>query len=228
MSQREFKGIWIPAEVWLHPKLTAVEKVVLMDIHSMTTREDGNFFKSNETIAEQCMCSVATIKRAIKKLQNMGWLETETRGRRRYMWITTKFKLDLVLVQNDPEVAQNEPPGGSKRPSSNTKSNTASNSLSKTRSADGFKMTLFGKNEEFDAMWETWKNDRKERNKKYTVMGEEMALNNLYALSGGDPNKAIQIIKQSITNGWQGLFPIKPGQQRANLDAKQAIDWANK
>ena len=89
-------------------------------------------------------------------------------------------------------------------------------------------MTLFGKNEEFDAMWETWKNDRKERNKKYTVMGEEMALNNLYALSGGDPNKAIQIIKQSITNGWQGLFPIKPGQQRANLDPKQAIDWANK
>lgn len=230
MSQRQFKGIWIPAEVWLHPELTAVDKVVLMDIHSMTTREDGNYFKSNETIAEQCMCSVATIKRAIKKLQKLGWVETELRGRRRYMWVTTKFKLDQVLVQNDDKQVQKEPAAGSKRTSSNTTSKPDSNSLSKSRKAEGFKLTLFGNHEDFNNMWATWKADRKERGvKKYTVMGEEMALNNLFALSGGNHQKAIEIIKQSIQNGWQGLFPIKPGtQQRPNLDPKQAIEWANK
>lgn len=37
----------------------------------------------------------------------------------------------------------------------------------------------------------------------------KLAINTLNKLSGGDNEKAIQILNQSIFNGWRGLFPLK-------------------
>ena len=37
----------------------------------------------------------------------------------------------------------------------------------------------------------------------------ELAINTLNKLSAGDNEKAIQILNQSIFNGWRGLFPLK-------------------
>jgi hypothetical protein len=38
---------------------------------------------------------------------------------------------------------------------------------------------------------------------------------------------AIKIIQQSITQGWQGLFALKTGAKRNQLDAEQALNWAS-
>ena len=42
----------------------------------------------------------------------------------------------------------------------------------------------------------------------------ELAINKLNKLSGGNSDKAIQIINESIMNGWKGLFPLK--EERTN------------
>ena len=48
----EFKGVWIPASVWLDAGLNAIQKVLLSEVDSFTAREQ-EYFKANETIAEE-------------------------------------------------------------------------------------------------------------------------------------------------------------------------------
>lgn len=52
----------------------------------------------------------------------------------------------------------------------------------------------------------------------------ELAINNLEKLSGGDNDKAIAIINQSILNSWKGLFELKEDKKQA----KSSVDeWLN-
>ena len=61
--------------------------------------------------------------------------------------------------------------------------------------------------------WEEWKNYKKEKKQKLTKSTAEKQLQNLqkWHLEGQDPN---EIIDKSISNGWQGLFPLK--QEKSN------------
>lgn len=60
--------------------------------------------------------------------------------------------------------------------------------------------------------WPAWKDYRRQIKKPILPVSEQKALDELYRLSGGIVDLANQIISQSIANGWQGLFAIKPGQ----------------
>ena len=80
--EREFKGVWIPREVWLNPDLSLTEKALLAEIDSFTG--DGKaFYKSNETIQEEYKVSRPTISKALKKLEGLGFIKVEFDGRRR-------------------------------------------------------------------------------------------------------------------------------------------------
>ncbi|HPO05748.1 MAG TPA: hypothetical protein PLQ36_01425 [Candidatus Gracilibacteria bacterium] len=50
---------------------------------------------------------------------------------------------------------------------------------------------------------------RKEIKKPIKKIGLNALLNNLEKLSGGDPKIKIEILEQSMANGWQGVFPVK-------------------
>jgi len=79
---RQFKGVWIDASIWLNPNLTLIEKALLAEIDSFTG--DGkSFYKSNETIQEEYQISRPTISKAFKKLEDMGFIKIEFDGRRR-------------------------------------------------------------------------------------------------------------------------------------------------
>lgn len=59
--------------------------------------------------------------------------------------------------------------------------------------------------------WQLWK-DYKEAEFKFkykSVLSEQAAINLLVRLSEGDETMAAAIIRQSMENGWQGLFPYK-------------------
>lgn len=80
----------------------------------------------------------------------------------------------------------------------------------------------------FVETWETWINYRKESKKKLTVSTREMQLKNLlqWNNSGHD---VIQIINNSIMNGWQGLFepkgvnPVKKAETRNLPDLRELM-----
>lgn len=65
--------------------------------------------------------------------------------------------------------------------------------------------------EKFLIEWGRWKDyKRDEHGFKYkTPMSEQAAMNDLVKISKGDEVAATQIIRQSIANGWKGLFGLK-------------------
>ena len=71
-QQREFRGIWIAAEVWLDTRLNATEKIVLAEIDSLDGA-DG-CYASNAYLAAFCQCSERKITEAIAKLIECGYV----------------------------------------------------------------------------------------------------------------------------------------------------------
>lgn len=82
---RDFKGVWIPKNVWLDERLTALEKVILVEIDSLSQDDDG-CYASNEYIAKFCQCSERKVSDSITRLKKLGYLEiTKFDGRKRYL-----------------------------------------------------------------------------------------------------------------------------------------------
>jgi hypothetical protein len=64
--------------------------------------------------------------------------------------------------------------------------------------------------------WDLWKDYKNKQFKfKYkTVQSEQAAFDDLVRLSEKNCNNAIEIIKQSMANGWKGLFELKISQNK--------------
>lgn len=84
-QQREFKGIWIPREVWLDSKLNALDKVIFAEIDSFSS--SGKVcFQNNATIAEFCQCSESKVSKTVSKLIDLGYIRCVSfDGRKRYL-----------------------------------------------------------------------------------------------------------------------------------------------
>ena len=69
--------------------------------------------------------------------------------------------------------------------------------------------------ETFLDKWNTWKDYRKKEHKfKYASdISEQAALNKLASMAGNSEQAALDIIEQSIANGWQGLFELRSAQK---------------
>lgn len=82
---RDFKGIWIPKEIWLDERLNTVDKIILLEVDSLDSSEEG-CYASNEYLSEFCKCSESTISNSINKLIKLGYIEVKKfDGRKRYL-----------------------------------------------------------------------------------------------------------------------------------------------
>ena len=71
--ERDFKGVWIPKEIWLNEELTMIDKVIYTEISSL----DGpnHCTASNEYLANFCQCSERKVSESINKLIKLGMIE---------------------------------------------------------------------------------------------------------------------------------------------------------
>ena len=89
MEERDFKGVWIPKEIWLNPELSMIEKGIFTEISSLGG--ENHCYASNEYLAEFCQCSVPTVTRAIKHLMTLKLIEQVSfDGRVRVLKISNK------------------------------------------------------------------------------------------------------------------------------------------
>lgn len=72
-EQRDFKGVWIPRDVWLDGRLSALDKVILIEIDSLDNGERG-CYASNAYLAEFCQCSERKVSATISKLIEFGYI----------------------------------------------------------------------------------------------------------------------------------------------------------
>lgn len=83
MADRDFKGVWIPRQVWLDKNLTMLDKGILTEIDSLDMGEDG-CWASNEHLAKFCQCSAWKVSTSISRLAELGYISVESfDGRRR-------------------------------------------------------------------------------------------------------------------------------------------------
>ena len=214
MSEREFLGIWIPAEVWLDQRLTMTEKAFLAEVESFT-KNGKTFHKSNDTIRQQYGITPKTVQRIIKKLVELELLECYFNGRVRHLSLGRLVKMSTLHRQNVDSAS-------SKFPHTNTVERTTKNTFKK-------EVVYPFTETEFLEMWKTWLQERRDRRyKNYTDNGEQAALHNLKKMANDDYRIAIAIIQQSIAQGWQGLFELKGAKsgKRPELDREQALAWA--
>ncbi len=64
---------------------------------------------------------------------------------------------------------------------------------------------------------------RKKIKSPMTERAIQLAMGNLEKLSGGDNDKAVQILEQSVMNSWKGLFALKEDKRSNNAGG---IDWS--
>lgn len=82
--ERDFKGVWIPKEIWLDERLNALDKIILAEINSLDG--DEGCFASNQYLANFCQCSEAKITKSIALLIKIGYVKVISfDGRKRFL-----------------------------------------------------------------------------------------------------------------------------------------------
>ena len=71
---RDFKGVWIPKEVWLHTELSLVEKCLLVEINSLDNDPEKGCFASNAYFAEFFQLSESRIANILSSLKKRGFI----------------------------------------------------------------------------------------------------------------------------------------------------------
>lgn len=97
LQERSFKGIWIPAEIWLNNELSLIEKVMFAEIDSLDG-EDG-CYATNEYFTEFFNVSESTITRAIATLKKFGYIDSKMIGGRSR--VLSVVKMTTHPSQND-------------------------------------------------------------------------------------------------------------------------------
>ena len=86
---RDFKGIWIPKDIWLHPELSWMEKCLAAEIDSLDREnEEGEegCFASNDYLMKMFGLSKRQIQRGLEKLKKLNLIRYEkTDGRKRWL-----------------------------------------------------------------------------------------------------------------------------------------------
>ena len=74
-QERDFKGVYIPKEIWLTPELTGYERLIFMEIYSL----DRKFgcIAHNDHFAEWLGISERQVQDYIKRLKDKGLLSVE-------------------------------------------------------------------------------------------------------------------------------------------------------
>ena len=73
-NERQFKGVWIPKEIWINDNLNLQEKCFLTEINSLDNEERG-CFALNEHFAEFFNLSKNRCSEVIKSLQDKGYID---------------------------------------------------------------------------------------------------------------------------------------------------------
>src|SRR5215831_1631917 len=76
---RDFKGVWIPKEIWLSEQLSLMEKVLFVEIHSLDN--ERGCFASNKYFAEFFGVSERQIRTYISALKEKGFISVSIRNR---------------------------------------------------------------------------------------------------------------------------------------------------
>lgn len=206
---RDFKGVWIPKEIWLDDRLTALDKVIFVEIDSLDDGETG-CYASNQYLAEFCQCSITKVSNAVAKLTELGYIETASfDGRKRVL----KSRLTKSVRQDNEKCKADE-----QKVKGSLNNNIANNKVDyidkEKPKTVGSLIEGYTDNEDLQKALMDFAKMRKTIKKPLTQRAMELLFDKLDKLATDD-NTKIEILNQSIMNNWQGVFELKETKKQS-------------
>ena len=128
-ENRDFKGVWIPKEIWLNTDLSIIEKVLLVEIDSLDNSDRG-CFASNEYLAKFVQLSEGRVANIISDLKKRKFIiQVFFDGRNRGLRISKSESSFNENVKADYTKTTKQPTR--KREHNNTESKTSNNTTDK-------------------------------------------------------------------------------------------------
>lgn len=88
--ERDFKGVWIPKEIFLCKDISPTEKILLAEIHSLDKGE--GCYASNKYLAEFVGISEGRLANCLTKLKQLNLIITRKfDGRMRWLSVNSDF-----------------------------------------------------------------------------------------------------------------------------------------
>ena len=207
-ENRDFKGVWIPKEVWLDTRLNALEKVILTEIDSLDQGDKG-CYASNEHLAGFCQCSKRKVSEAISRLIECGYIYIQNfDGRKR--------ELRSRLAESARQTSKKCEADSQNLLQSNIDNNTVNNTNIKKERKTKQKTTYdeqikeYTKNEELQNALKAFIQMRVFIKKPLTDYGFRLLLAKLSKLGKTDAEK-IAIVNRSVEHNWLGFFSAEEG-----------------
>lgn len=218
-QQRQFKGIWIPKEIWLNKDLTFQEKIILVEIDSYDDGQVG-CFATNKHFVNNFGINSSRISQIIQSLQRKNYITItyDFNGKeiiKRYLHINRPpyppkdgmSKINIGMLKNEMGVCQFDKGGYVKKLKDN---NTNINNTINNNKENNKKK--YYENEELNNIFTEFL----ELRKKIKAVNTERAINMLInKLSKYDDNIKIKMIEQSIVNSWKDVYELKENKQKS-------------
>jgi len=240
----EANGIWLPAEIWALD-LPPLHRVFLARLSALS-KQDGASWAGDDFLAESLRCTPQHVRKMRRQLEDSGHIVTEGYGHKRRLTVElapTGAKVAPTGTSNQrrkqPEAQELQPEAQKLRLQMRQEATTVAESIEENRISKEVVKKAVKKEEpilmpfegeRFAEVWATWKGYKKEE-KRFSYksrVSEQEALSKLQKLSNNDEQRAIEIIQQSIANGWSGFFALRDGgNSRATrtVDAASTLEW---
>lgn len=200
--ERDFKGIWIPKEIWLDDRLNALEKMILMEIDSLDTNDKG-CYATNEYIAEFCQCTSTKVSLAVKKLIELKYIElVKFDGRRRIIKSRLENNYRQTLKNLKADFKNINTLYNEKR---NIERNIEINKKEIIKEKRYF---------EDDNLNDLFKDFLSMRKKIKAVNSDRAITLLINKLSKYDDKTKIKMIENSIENSWKGIYELKEEKKK--------------
>ena len=244
MSEKVQKAYYavIPANVRYDKRLKANEKLLYGEITALTN-ERGYCWASNKYFSDLYGVTPQAVSKWINGLKNCGYISIEYTYKNGTKEIESRIiKLASTnvsqVVTNDSEVLTNvsgginKSLGGYKQKVkdnntylNNTDNNTLSNKKERKRTPKSYDEQIeeYTGNEELQNALKAFLQMRSFIKKPMTEYALKLMLNKLDELGNTDDTK-IAILNQSITNNWQGIFPLKDGNTKHEKQPEKKYD----
>ena len=218
---RDFKGVWIPRELWLDGNLTILEKAIMAEIDSLSGEK--GCYAGNEYFSKFFGCSVTKVSNTVAKLIDLTYIDLEYfNGRQRILRSNFNFnllykmqsrlaesvslpykkcKVDLQKVQainTTINTKNNKSNNGSEQVAKPTEKN--SDALSKILEAEDFEQELKDK----IILWLQYK---KEKKSGYKPTGFKVFLKDVKkSVEKHGKDYTLQRFDYSMSKNYQGVF----------------------
>ena len=123
-QQRQFRGIWIPKEIWFEENLTIQEKIMMLEIDSLEDEVKG-CYASNQHFAKLMQVQNQRVSKILQTLQEKGYI-TMTYIRENKEVVERQIRINKPPYPTNTGVStkEEEPPKQMKKESNTYLSNT--------------------------------------------------------------------------------------------------------